>query len=247
MPRGLSLHIGVNRYNDTSYASMGRFLRFLPNCNRDAVAFFGIAQRFRYDKAIFIDEEATAENVLRGIEVAARHLEYGDTFFLTFSGHGCRFEDKNNDEDDGYDEAWCLHNTLIKDDDLYERWKMFRPGVRILVVADCCHSGTSVKNTEELRASNRKQLIKKNGNDLQASVLLMAACQDAEVAYAGINLTNSLYTYCMLTVLQQYDFCKSYSELHEKIYQQMPQHSKPKIFALGPQAAEFQRSRPFKI
>lgn len=247
MPKGLSLHVGINSYNSRAYAMHGMQLPLLPNCNRDAVAYYEIAKRFKYDPAILIDGDATAEQVLLGIEIAARYLENGDKFFLTFSGHGTHIHDFDSDEDDARDEAWCCHDKLIIDDELYGRWKLFRPGVRILVIADSCHSGTSTKNTTKVFLPSRKQPRSKIGYDLQATVLLLAACQDAQIAYGGSNILNSLYTHWMLKVMQANNFCRSYRDLHRQVYYHMPSNSKPKLYSFGPGSAIFEKSRPFII
>jgi hypothetical protein len=66
-------------------------------------------------------------------------------FFLYFSGHGGQTPDKNGDEADGLDETWCLYNGELIDDELYDQWRKFKKGVRILVLSDSCHSGTILK------------------------------------------------------------------------------------------------------
>lgn len=243
----MSLHIGINSYNNRSYSAHGMRLPVLPNCTRDATAYYEIARRFRYDPAILTDKDATAEQVLLGIEIAARYLEGGDKFFVTFSGHGAHIHDFSNDEDDARDEAWCCYDKLIIDDELYERWKMFRPGVRILVIADSCHSGTSTKNTTQFIVPNKKQARSKIGYDLQATVLLLAACQDVQIAYGGSNIVNSLYTHWMLRVMETNNFCRNYRDLHRKVHAHMPENSKPKLYSFGPRAADFEKSRPFII
>lgn len=247
MPKGLSLHIGVNTYNHRTYSGFGMRLSMLPNCNRDAVAYYAIASRFGYQPAKLIDDDATKEQVLLGIQIAARYLEYGDKFFVTFSGHGTHVHDVDQDEEDARDEAWCCYDKLLIDDELYAAWKLFRPGVRILVIADSCHSGTSTKNVTYQIVPQKKQARSKIGYDLQATVLLLAACQDAQIAYGGSNLLNSNYTDCILRVLSENNFCRNYRELHDKVYCRMPLDSKPKLYSFGPEAAAFEKSKPFKI
>lgn len=247
MPKGLSLHIGVNRYNMAAYRTLGKYLRALPNCDADAMAKMAIAKRFKFNPAILINQDATVSLLLNGMKAAAHHLEYGDMFFLSFSGHGSRVSDRNMDEDDGYDETWCLYDGMVNDDEIFECLKLFRPGVRILVIADSCHSGTSIKNSEDvlLRAGGRFPVEKTT--DIQATCLLLAACQDKQYAFTGGNIDNSLYTYWMLKILEQYEYCDSYRELHNRIAVQMPVNSKPNLFRFGPGADQFVKKRPFRI
>jgi metacaspase-1 len=244
MATGISLHIGINQYNHHTYRELHRIrLAHLHTPANDAQAYLAVAQRFGFKPAIFINEKATAENMLKGIEVAARSLRKGDIFFLSFSGHGGKMLDKDGDEKqhdyegyqpDAYDETWCLYDQMVADDELYSLFKRFGPGVRILVVADSCHSGTSIKNAQSL-------------DEFQATGLLMAACQDDQFAYTGNNENLSLYTYWMMQVLRQYDFCHSYQELHNKIARHMPKKSQPNLFPFGVNATPFIKQKPFTI
>jgi hypothetical protein len=87
------------------------------------------------------------------IERAAATLQSGDIFFLTYSGHGGQVPDVNDDEPDHNDETWCLFDGQLIDDELYALWPKFKPGVRILVLSDSCHSGSAVRTFLALAAS----------------------------------------------------------------------------------------------
>jgi metacaspase-1 len=64
-------------------------------------------------------------------------------FLLTFSGHGTvRLGER------GPDEAWCLEDGLVFDDDLTTLLAAFKPGVRVWVISDSCYSGTMVDPVE---------------------------------------------------------------------------------------------------
>jgi metacaspase-1 len=251
MPKGLSLHIGVNHYDNASYrqrhTAIERPIPSLPNCDRDAMAKKAIADRFAFTSALLINKEATATEVIRGIAAAGHYLDDGDLFFLSFSGHGSRISDRNGDEDDGYDETWCLYDQMLPDDELFALLQRFRPGVRVLVIADSCHSGTSTKDiVGDLDRPGGAFPVQKT-DEVLASCLLMAACQDAEKAMAPGNMGYSLYTHWMLKILECYAFCDSYRELHHRICRQMPRHSTPNLFPFGPGAQQFMQSRPFHI
>ena len=80
-------------------------------------------------------------------------LEAGDIFFVTYSGHGGQVPDLNDeDETDGSDETWLAYDRQIVDDELYELWAKFKPGVRILVLSDSCHSGSVNKRSRTARS-----------------------------------------------------------------------------------------------
>jgi hypothetical protein len=248
MPKGLSLHIGIDHYDRKAYRRLGKNLSPLPNCVNDAMAMRSLAMRSHFTSAMLLNEKVTEVHLARGIELAAWYLDHGDIFFLTFSGHGGRAFDHNQDEDCGFDQTWCLYDKEVVDDDLFEFWKLFRPGVRIVVIADSCHSGTSVKNySEEVICGTQQVFRNPKQDDVQASCLLMAACQDRQLASAGPNITLSLYTHWLVKIMGQSELCDSYSDLHEKIRENMPLSSQPNLFTFGPNADQLARSRPFKI
>lgn len=97
---------------------------------------------------------------------AADDLEWGDMFLLTFSGHGTvRLGER------GPDEAWCLEDGLVFDDDLTMLLAAFKPGVRVWVISDSCYSGTMVDPVEaplsrpEGVALSRKESLAPSQND----------------------------------------------------------------------------------
>lgn len=74
-----------------------------------------------------------------------------DTVIFYFSGHGSNTPDLNGDESDGEDEALCPHDidptrpdTWLTDDVI--RHLLSRvPTANVLVILDCCHSGTGTR------------------------------------------------------------------------------------------------------
>ena len=80
--------------------------------------------------------------MLAAIRAAAKALNKGDLFFMTYSGHGGQVADASGDEPDKQDETWCLFDGQLIDDELYHELSKFAAGVRMLVLSDSCHSGT---------------------------------------------------------------------------------------------------------
>ena len=145
MPRGISVHVGVNEVDPAHYG--GKMP--LKACESDAKAMKKIADSREFESAILLTKDATADNVTAAIERAANELDTGDVFFLTYAGHGGQVPDKNNDEDDRSDETWVLYDRQLVDDELYALWARFRPGVRIVVLSDSCHSGSVVRRIDD--------------------------------------------------------------------------------------------------
>ena len=149
-PIGRSLHIGIDQvdpkhYGDTFPLGAGF---------SDAVTWIAIDAIYQYEKSKMLlqskvnpdNVKATRSNVKNYIENVAKELKAGDTFLVTYSGHGARIKpadylDTFGLEEEGYYNAWCLYDGLLFDAELLGLWSMFKPGVNIIIVADCCHSG----------------------------------------------------------------------------------------------------------
>jgi hypothetical protein len=148
MAQGISLHIGLNRVDPASYDGWDGAL---AGCINDARDMQAVAESQGFSTTIMLDDEATAEQVIAAIGQAARQLSAGDTFLLTYSGHGGQVPDANSDESDGQDETWVLYDRMLVDDELYQLWSQFPSGVRLFMLSDSCHSGT-VARGEAYRA-----------------------------------------------------------------------------------------------
>jgi metacaspase-1 len=230
MATGISLHVGINRYDTVLYKKQYDLrLHSLAVCEQDAMAYHLLAERFGFKPAILKQNEATANALLKGISFIGRHLQKGDTFFLSFSGHGTLVPGRNSSQ------AWCLHNQLVTYEMLIEKLQEFSPGVRIIIVADCCHATPLI--LRQLPDTSR----------MQATGLLMAACQYNQQTRMANNQAFSLYTYWVMQVLKDYNFCGSYRELHSRVAIQMPKEAQPSLLPFGPGGQQFIRTRPFLI
>jgi len=141
MPIGISVHVGVNKAQDNFDVTD------LSRCDSDALAMSKIAAARGFDvKPLLIDDGATFVAVKTAILDAAAVLEAGDIFFVTFAGHGS-FNPSASVADQFQDEVLLLHDCLVPDNYLRRKlWSKFKKGVRILGVADCCHSGTVLQS-----------------------------------------------------------------------------------------------------
>ena len=146
MGRGISLHIGLNRVDPGHYNGWDGAL---TACEFDANDMRAIAEGRGFETSALLTAEATADAVLTAIEQAAGQLAQGDLFLCSYSGHGGQVPDRNGEEEeDRSDETWVAFDRQIVDDELYDLWGRFAPGVRIFVLSDSCHSGTVVRDIE---------------------------------------------------------------------------------------------------
>lgn len=136
-----SIHVGVNAVDPAHYGTDAP----LRGCENDARDMQSIAAAMGYQTQIFLTRDATAGRLLEAVAALRRKLNAGDTMLLTLACHGAQLPDTTGDEEDGRDETWCLYDRMIIDDEVYAAFSGFRPGVRIFVLSDSCHSGTSVR------------------------------------------------------------------------------------------------------
>lgn len=143
MAKGLSLHIGVNECDPEHY---GGWSGPLKGCERDCDAMSKIALAQGFDPVVLKTKQATRQNVIDAIEDIAAKCEEGDAFLITYSGHGNTHKDHFGDEKDGRDETWVLHDDELFDDEIRGLFTRFKPGVRITLLSDSCHSGSVSKS-----------------------------------------------------------------------------------------------------
>jgi hypothetical protein len=146
MPVGISIHAGLNEVDRSHY----RYAERLRGCENDALAMAEVAGCAGFEvMPVLLGEAATTANLTRQIAGAVGRLTREDILLVTFSGHGSTSPDLNDDESDGYDETWCLHDRQLLDDELFTLWSAAPRGARILVVSDSCHSGSVTRSLVE--------------------------------------------------------------------------------------------------
>ena len=115
----------------------------LGGCENDARTMSTIASAEGFTPAHLLTRDATTENVLGAIADAARRLEPGDFFLLTYAGHGGQVPNRGADpEEDQQDETWVLWDRMLLDDELHAAFGAFDAGVNLVLLSDSCHSGT---------------------------------------------------------------------------------------------------------
>ena len=175
---------------------------------------------------LLLNHAATAQAFRSAISGIAAQAQPGDTVAITYSGHGTRIPDEDGDEDDGYDEAIVLHGGIYSDDQIAGDLKMLPPGVRVLLVADSCHSGTVQRflglgtatdslpkcvdilgvtpDAARARALHHRFGISRDGAPA-AGCILLAGCMDAETsmdAFVG-NAYHGALTFHAVRILEE--------------------------------------------
>lgn len=249
---GISLHIGVNILDPAGYPLDPPDEDWpdgwdgpLHGCHTDAEAMYAIAKKQGFDARMLLSEDATAANVIAEIRKAAKQLKAGDTFLITFAGHGGQVPDvtgdeaEEGDEFDTWDETWCLFDRHFIDDEQQVLYSEFAAGVRIIILSDSCHSGTVMRSStarddESISRTMprgtvhacyyarkkeydalQKNLKRVRPSDIGAKILLISACQENEIA--GDGTPNGQFTGALLRVWKNGKFAGTYKEFHQKI------------------------------
>lgn len=275
--KGLSLHIGLNRVDPDHYEGWDGEL---TACEFDAKDMRAIATKQRFTPTVLLSKQATAAAVKSAIASAAKKLTKGDLFLLSYSGHGGQVPDTNHDESrlptglrDKYDETWVLFDRQLVDDELYALWSKFKPGVRIFVLSDSCHSGTVARVAPAFIEGGRKgdrcrfmprsvadktfRAHRKLYNDIQkgtptgekslvrATVILISGCQDNQTSLDGNR--NGLFTEKLRKAWANGKFKGTYRTFRNKIASTMPGSQTPNYFVTGVSNAKFEAQKPFSI
>ena len=145
MPKAISIHLGLNAVDAHVYRGWSGPLR---GCENDARAMQAIADAQGFTSRLLLGADATCSNLLAAMDRAAAELAADDLLFLSYSGHGASLPDRSGDEPDHRDEAWCLYDGLLIDDEIHHRLCTFAAGVRVLVVSDSCFSGSVTRDDQ---------------------------------------------------------------------------------------------------
>ena len=143
-----ALIAGINTYPDAP----------LRGCVNDCLLMYKVlSEKFGFETKnmdLLTDNYCTKANLLAGLKKLVTGVKAGDTIFFHYSGHGSQVVSNdwtNSDEADGRDEILCPvdldWNDPLRDHELGAFFKLLPAGVQILVVLDCCHSGTGLRNS----------------------------------------------------------------------------------------------------
>lgn len=146
MSHAVSIHIGVN---DPRAASAYDMRARLSDSETAAWRMAELASQAGYDSMLVLrGRTATLAAVNAALWNVSQLLEEDDALLVTFSGHGGQVQNNKGDEL-GSDESWTLYDGELLDDTLAGYWRLFKPGVRIVVVSESCYSGGMDRGDDE--------------------------------------------------------------------------------------------------
>ena len=155
-----ALCVGINEFKSLPHTS------WLAGCVNDAN---DIAKALRplgftaRSTTVLTDADATRRNVMAALEKLVGSAKPGDHLVFTLSSHGTQVpnEPGGDIEPDDLDEAFACHDirqkgdewdrdTVIVDDELHDLFARLPAGVLLEVLLDTCHSGTGLKDLDEI-------------------------------------------------------------------------------------------------
>jgi metacaspase-1 len=274
MAKGISIHLGLNAVDPVHYQGWSGDLNA---CEFDANDMAQIATMRGFTPNLILTKKCTISAFETAAAKAAASLQAGDICFISYSGHGGTLPDKNGDEDDGQDETWCLYDGQIVDDQIFAILAKFKPGVRVIVLSDSCHSGTMTKNAlldncasnsgaaapkfraMPMNVSSRTYLHNRAFYDKilddkqlpKAQASVEASCilisGCQDNQLSGDGAFNGVFTGRLKIVWNGGMFSGNYKKFWKVIRSGMPPDQTPNLFMVGKKTAAFLTQNPFKI
>lgn len=267
MSHAVSIHIGVDAPRaGSAYDSRAR----LSDSETAAWRMAELASQAGYDSMLVLrGQTATLGAVNASLWNVSQLLVKGDTLLVTFSGHGGQVPDRDGEDQLGSDESWSLYDGELLDDHLCGYWRLFKAGVRIVVVSESCYSGGMMRTVDEdefllaalpgqrrmrgepywVEADIKKTLGPsaveplRDPGGVRATVLMLTASSETQPAQGG------LFTDCLLEVWAGGGFSGSYRELYEAVKRRVMRiksDQEPQILMLGAPDPDFPHAPAFR-
>lgn len=168
MAKKIALCIGINNYPGTHMDLQG--------CVNDAQDWAAVLAARGYKTTLLLDDQATKANMVDAMSKLIAAGGKGDSLIITYSGHGTYQPDEDGDEVDGLDEGLCPYDlqtngSALIDDEIKTIFGTRKGGVRLLLIADSCHSGTVTRAAKGESDADTRPRFMPMGNWLPASKL----------------------------------------------------------------------------
>jgi hypothetical protein len=155
-----ALCVGINNFQNYPGSA-------LQGCVNDANAMEALLKKWlgftTADIVKLIDTQATKVNIMDNLKEMVEGAKEGKYSYLVFSlsSHGTQVPDKNGDEPDKADEAFCPYDLkaagnvwdpdhIILDDEFHDLFIQLPENVLLEVYLDTCHSGTGIRDIKFL-------------------------------------------------------------------------------------------------
>ena len=159
-----ALCVGINEFKSLPMSS------WLSGCVNDANDLSKALKKLGFTArsiTVLRDKDATKKKVVAALTTMVERSKPGDHLVFTFSSHGTQVPSMPGDPDepDGLDEAFACHDiksagdgwdrkTVIVDNELRDLFGKVPDGVLVEVLLDTCHSGTGLKDLDDIHAGD---------------------------------------------------------------------------------------------
>lgn len=190
----MAVCVGINNYPGTS--------NDLRGCVNDAKNWHSILKnKYKFSNIqLLLDRTATHAKVLQALRKMINKAKKGDSLVFTYSGHGTSVVDRSGDEADGRDEALCLYDKLLIDDEVRSLMNSIPKGVKFTVISDSCHSGTVTRlqmSNDQLEEEYLKARYMPPKDDAEA--MLISNLPVKKRVFSEKNMSEILVTGCKNT------------------------------------------------
>lgn len=199
------LCIGLNAVDPRAYKGWSGELW---GCVADARANAGLYAQHGFTMLQLINEDAHLDRVRDSIKQMAYEANAGDSVVITNSSHGARYSTPFI----GSRETICYWNGQMSDSEFHNLLCRFKPGVRVIVELDFCHSGgfdRAMRSMVKTRAMPRDwaKVIpppeqQAERGTISASVLMTTACEPDELA--GDGWDNGVFTKSRMVAREEF-------------------------------------------
>jgi hypothetical protein len=235
-----ALLVGIEDYNHSKLNLKG------PVKDVDLMREIAVKIGFKENQIkVLLDKQATKALILDAFRTwLINGTGVNDKILFYYSGHGAQVADKDNDEDDGCDEALVPSDisispgAMIVDDEINELLKQVKAR-EMLIVLDSCHSGTATRGISLTRSKgnklfsygkmivksgchcnqpvNRKSLSLIEGKNLnQLKYIVLGAAAQNEVAQAAMRRgEGSVFTQCLYDIIKYKQGLLTFSDLRD--------------------------------
>ncbi len=123
-----------------------------------------------------------------------------DEIFFHYSGHGTWIKDTVGDEDDGQTECICPSDlNLIEDNDIRIILENLNNNVPMMVIMDCCHSGTNMDLPYKYGVKTDKISLIKNTSKvdkelLEKNIFQISGCRDDQTSADVYKVYKPIYS-----------------------------------------------------
>ena len=222
--------VGINNYPG--------IFNDLKGCVNDAKDWSALLQGLGFEVSLMLDSQATRQNVKAALQGLVNTTNAGDIAVFTYSGHGTQVVESGSDENDPYDEAICLYDGNVIDDELRVILQGIHSQATLVVISDSCFSGSvtriagenaiprfippSVSTTGRVA---RRSFILPEANMPE---ILISGCSDSEYSYDAEfdGRPNGAMTALALRVIRQ-NPSATYREFHTGLRMLLPSEDYP--------------------